>query len=249
MSSNTTNDATTNTPGVTIGTPSGAGGGGNPFNWGRLSPQSSPPTIQLVTTNPAKILKEKFTHDEIVEVYESFKAMRYSDATVDFIKFVDAEFHDLLKMDFDQQDWKVFDADDFFKHLLGEYPSKKNSAKASFEERFHSLESSLFKWDIENPKCYNALFQAVKKIFTVPDSLPMDQQRIQNLCSILTEKIGKTPMANKKLWQEMKQEGFKPRGVDDWFVKVRQHQNILHSALIYFRDTWFYCEFQRKQTK
>ena len=46
----------------------------------------------------------------------------------------------------------------------------------------------------------------------------MDQQRIQNLCSILTEKIGKTPMANKKLWQEMKQEGFKPRGVDDWFI-------------------------------
>jgi hypothetical protein len=88
MSSNTTNDATSNTPGVTFGTPSGtpsgAGGGGNPFNWGRLSPpQSSPPTIQLVTTNPAKILKEKFTHDEIVEVYESFKAMRYSDATVD----------------------------------------------------------------------------------------------------------------------------------------------------------------------
>ena len=93
------------------------------------------------------------------------------------------------------------------------------------------MESSLFKWDIENPKCYNALFQAVKKIFTVPDSLPMDQKRIQNLCSILTEKIGKTPMANKKLWQEMKQEGFKPRGVDDWFVKVRQHQNSVHSAL------------------
>ena len=103
-------------------------------------------------------MKEKFTHDEIVEVYEPFKAMRYSDATVDFVKFVDAEIHDLLKMDFDQQDWKVFDADDFFKHLLGEYPSEKNSAKASFEERFHSLESSFFKWDIENLKRYNALF-------------------------------------------------------------------------------------------
>ena len=65
-----------NTPGVTFGTPSGAVGGAYPFNRGRLSPQSSPPTIQLVTTNPAPTPKETFTHDEIVEVYESFKALR-----------------------------------------------------------------------------------------------------------------------------------------------------------------------------
>ena len=55
MSSNTTNDATSNAPGVTFGnpsgTPSGAGDGGNPFNW---APQLSPPTIQLVTTIQGK---------------------------------------------------------------------------------------------------------------------------------------------------------------------------------------------------
>ena len=67
-----------------------------------------------------------------LKFYDSFKAMRYSDATVDFVKFVDAKIHDLLKIDFNQQDRKLYDANVFFKHPLGEYSSEKNSVKASF---------------------------------------------------------------------------------------------------------------------
>jgi len=56
-------------------------------------------------------------------------------------------------------------------------------------------------------------------------------QRVTTWCAILTDKIGKTPLANKKLWRFMKADDFKPTEIDQWFVRVREEQDNMHAAV------------------
>jgi len=210
--------------------------GVDPNNGNGGSPTLVRNSVQLVTTQHAKVLTEKMLveegHKAILEVYESFKAMRYSDADIDFVKLIDSGIHELIKMDFGQKDWKQIDPDQFFLQMLAEYPADKNSSKSSLEERFYSLDSSLFIWDVNKPKCYNKLFQACVKILQVPDSLPVDDPRRTHLLGILTEKIGKKTIPNMKLYQHMKHEDFKPTSLEEWFERVRQLQNEIHSCVV-----------------
>lgn len=173
-------------------------------------------------------------HAGILEVYNSYKSLRGSDAHVDFVKMVDAGIHELIKLDFRKSglNWKGLPADVFFKYLLAQYPEPRNSANSSTEERFRTLDEALFAVDIHNPKCYNGLFQAVKKILEVPDAQQVTPQRVTTWCAILTDKIGKTPLVNKKLWQFMKADDFKPTEIDQWFVRVREEQDNMHAAVV-----------------
>ena len=60
----------------------------DPNNGNGGSPTFVRNSVQLVTTQHAKVLTEKMLveegHKAILEVYKSFKAMRYSDADIDF---------------------------------------------------------------------------------------------------------------------------------------------------------------------
>ena len=92
--------------------------GVDPNNGNGGSPTLVRNSVQLVTTQHAKVLTEKMLveegHKAILEVYESFKAMRYSDADIGFVKLIDSGIHELIKMDFGQKDWKQIDPDQFF---------------------------------------------------------------------------------------------------------------------------------------
>ena len=83
------------------------------------------PSVQLVSTQHTKILKankdQKFTHSDVEEVYNSFRSLRFSDANLDFVKFVDTQIHKLIDFEFrhlpNKGDWRYLTAEDFFGHL------------------------------------------------------------------------------------------------------------------------------------
>ena len=148
-----------------------AAGGGVPNYWNSPTSQTTSSTIQLITTKHGKMLTEdKMNHTGILEVYNSYKSIRSSDVNVDFVKMIDNGIHDLISLDLMRTDWTRMTGDDFFRSLLAQYPTLRNTANSTLEERFHGLDPSLFTLDLHNPKCYNGLFLAVKKFFEVPDS-------------------------------------------------------------------------------
>ena len=142
-------------------------------------------------------------------------------------------------MDFGEKDRKRVDPDQFYLIMLAEYSAGKISSKLILEERFYSLDSSLFSWDVNKPKCYNKLFQACVKILQVPDSLPVDDPRRTHLLGILTEKIGKKTIPNMKLYQHLKHEDFEPTSLEAWFERVIQLQNEIHSCVVKFKSHGF----------
>ena len=124
------------------------------------------------------------------------------------------------------------DSEDFFRVMLFEYPTEKNTSDSSLEERFRQIDKKLFKIDLKNPKCYNALFLQVMKIMEVEDAIPVNEKRVTDLCSILTNKIGKDNTLNKQMWEHMSVKTFKPTSINEWFERTRAEMRRLYGAMV-----------------
>ena len=193
------------------------------------------PSVQLVTTRNAKILTAKMmNHNDIMEVYNSFRSLQFSDSKLDFVKFVDSLIHELMDFEFNhlpKGTWRSLSSEDFFEFLLNEYQPDSRSAESSLEDRFRAIDSKLFELDYRNPKCFNGLFLEVTRTLNM-SSATLTVGRIGALSAILTDRIPRVPYASKKLYLHMKAEDFKPARIDDWFARARDELKILHQAVV-----------------
>ena len=216
---------------------------GSGGNVGRNSTSSvvaaTAPSVQLVTTRTAKILKadkvsRKFTHADIQEVYSSFRGLQFSDSNLDFVKFVDTQIHDLIDFNFrhlPKGEWRNLPAEDFFEFLLNEYQPESSSADSSLDDRFRALDPSLFVMSYRDPKCFDGLFLEVMKLLNMSGT-QLTGGKSGALCAILTDRIPRVPAESKKFYLHMKAEDFKPTQIMDWFARAEDELKLLHQAVI-----------------
>ena len=191
------------------------------------------PTIQLVSsTETKKLTFDRLNHEGLLEVQSCFRVMRDADPTFSHVRLIDPDLTSLLTLDFGDTSWKQMDSEDFFRVMLCEYPTEKNTSDSSLEERFRQIDKKLFKIDLKNPKCYNALFLQVMKIMEVEDAIPVNEKRVTDLCSILTNKIGKDNTLNKQMWEHMSVKTFKPTSINEWFERTRAEMRRLYGAMV-----------------
>jgi len=187
--------------------------------------------------------KKKVSHETIQEVYDSFRTLKFQDGSLSHVRLMDSSVHALLDLDFiGHGDWRTMDSKDFFEFLLRQYPAAKNSSKSTLEERFRNLDKKLFTVDLDDPKCYNGLFFAVQSIMEVPDDTPVTETRSIELCKILTKMIGKNTEANKKMQLHMEAVDFKPKTLNDWFVRTRKEMDRVYQAVLTAREYGVHCE-------
>jgi len=180
-----------------------------------------------VSTRYTEILKtnkdQKFIHSDVEEVCNSFRNLRFSDANLDFVKFVDTQIHKLIDFEFrhlpNKGDWRYMTAEDVFGYLLNECQPQSTSTDSSLEDRFRALPSKLFDMDYRDPKCFNTLFLEVGKAIMASASTS-SSARIGTLCAILTDRLPRLLNASKKLFKHMKAGDFKPTQIEDWFARA-----------------------------
>ena len=216
----------------TVSTGSGGVMGTNPTP---ATVAATAPSVQLVTTRNAKILTRKMmNHNDIMEVYASFKSLQFADSNLDFVKFIDSKCQELMDFEFDhlpQGEWRKLSSEDFFGFLLNEYQPDSQSADSSLEDRFRAIDTKLFEMDYRKPKCFNDLFFEVKDIMKAGTSV-LTVARIGALCTILTDRIPRVPACSKKFYLHMKAEDFKPTRIEDWFTRAQEELKILAHAVI-----------------
>jgi hypothetical protein len=143
---NTINPVGSNTP---VSPPVSTGGGGvTGTNPTPAIVAATAPSVQLVTTRNAKILTKKMmNHNDIMEVYASFRGLQFSDSNLDFVKFIDSKIHELMDFEFNhlpEGEWRKLSSEDFFGFLLNEYQPDSQSADSSLEDRLRAIDIKLF---------------------------------------------------------------------------------------------------------